>query len=181
MKPIRRAVAPLPARQRDERAGQNASPRRSGLPLIDRLWAKTDRRGPDECWEWGGHRNEKGYGRMDVAGRLIRCHRVSWEIHNGPIPVGKQVLHRCDNPPCWNPAHLFLGTNNDNIADRMRKGRTPCGEKHKSSKLTAERVREILKADGSQRELARRFGISRRHVGHIRRREVWKHIEVGQN
>lgn len=74
------------------------------------------------CWDWSGYKQPEGYGTFPHA-KTWYAHRVSWELHNGPIPDGMHVLHTCDNPPCSNPAHLFLGTVADNMADRKAKGR----------------------------------------------------------
>ena len=87
----------------------------------ERFWVKVVR-GPD-CWNWNGGKLVEGYGRFVDRGKYVLAHRVSWEIHNGPIPEGLCVLHRCDNPPCTNPDHLFVGTHGDNARDRAAKGR----------------------------------------------------------
>ena len=94
-------------------------------PLAERFWPKVDVRGPDECWPWRATQ-WRGYGKIGIGGATgtdVRAHRVSWEIHNGPIPAGMLVCHRCDAPSCVNPAHLFLGTQRDNMADMLAKGR----------------------------------------------------------
>lgn len=89
----------------------------------ERFWAKVAKLGVCSCWEWTGWRKETGYGRVRIDGRILYAHRVSWILANGPIPDDLRVLHRCDNPPCVNPDHLFLGTQGDNNADRDAKGR----------------------------------------------------------
>src|SRR5689334_4116509 len=76
--------------------------------LGERFWSKVDRRAPAECWLWLGSRDDKGYGRLDRNKRIARAHRLAWELTHGPIPDGLVVRHRCDNPPCVNPAHLLI-------------------------------------------------------------------------
>lgn len=90
--------------------------------LPERFWSRVLQK--PGCWEWTGAVNDSGYGRIAVRGRMEGAHRVSWELHHGPIPRGLWVLHCCDNPPCTNPAHLFLGTCQDNLADMRAKGRS---------------------------------------------------------
>lgn len=91
--------------------------------------------GPSECWEWSGSRDRKGYGFGDGG----RAHRLAWEWENGPVPAGLMVLHRCDNPPCCNPKHLFVGTALDNARDALAKGhhhnagKTHCPRGHELS------------------------------------------------
>jgi hypothetical protein len=92
----------------------------SGNP-VDRFWEKVDKSG--DCWLWTGHRGCKGYGAAWAEGRHQAAHRVSWELAFGAIPDGLHVLHHCDNPPCVNPDHLWLGTNSDNQRDCVAKGR----------------------------------------------------------
>lgn len=100
--------------------------------LAARYWAKVAKDGPTlvpelgRCWRWTASTTSFGYGQLNPGWRNaapVRAHRVSWEIHNGPIPAGLDVLHRCDNPPCSNPDHLFLGTALDNMRDMIAKGR----------------------------------------------------------
>lgn len=109
---------------------------RSGMqearrPMIERLLQRVVF-GATECWHWAGPRNAFGYGRMTSGGRLQVAHRLCWEVFNGPVPDGLSVLHKCDNPSCINPDHLWLGTYSDNIRDAWAKGRHKGNTKHRS-------------------------------------------------
>lgn len=97
--------------------------RRRERPVDQRFWAKLNRRGPRECWEWSGCKNENGYGQLYANGSARGAHRVAWELMRGAIPDGRSVLHRCDNPACCNPDHLFLGDHTANMRDMVAKGR----------------------------------------------------------
>lgn len=93
-------------------------------PIENRFWPRVERRGPDECWLWTGKRNAKGYGVIGRNGRRTIATQISWELAQGsPVPAELLVCHSCDNPPCVNPAHLWLGTNSDNMRDMVAKGR----------------------------------------------------------
>jgi len=92
--------------------------------LEERFFAKARKgRKPDDCWEWLAVTNSQGYGRIRVDDQMKLSHRISWWVHFGPIPKGLQVHHHCDNPPCSNPSHLWIGTQSDNIRDCSEKGR----------------------------------------------------------
>ena len=129
------------------------------------------------CWTWLGCTDLDGYGRFGVAGKTVLAHRVSYEMHNGKIPTNMCVLHRCDNPGCVNPAHLWSGTYLDNAQDRENKNRGAYGEKHWQAKLTEEQVREIRRSSKPQGAIAKRFGIDQAHVSRIKNRRKWKHIK----
>ena len=145
-------------------------------PLPERMWARTDTSGgANACWEWQGYRHPtRGYGQIGIGTRAAgigETHRVAWEVTHGPIPDGMFVCHKCDNPPCVNPAHLFLGTNADNVADMVAKGRGAKGFRLPHTKLSDEQVREIRELwnarVASQAAIAARFGISQGHVSGI--------------
>lgn len=116
--------------------------------LADRFWAKVDKSGgPDACWPWLAAVNGAGYGIIRLRGKNIRAHRVAWELASGQLNDRVHVLHRCDNPPCVNTAHLFTGTHGDNMADMAAKGRhlekyktLPSGDNHWARRLP-EKVR----------------------------------------
>ncbi len=130
------------------------------------------------CWVWTAGGIPDGYGTFPIGGdKRELAHRFSWRLHNGNIPEGMCVLHRCDVPSCVNPHHLFLGTHQDNMADRDKKGRCrargPKGEANGSAKLTEEAVKIIRESGKSRSEIARDFGVSPAAVGLVRRRKVW--------
>lgn len=153
-------------------------------PIQDRFWEKVKRGSVDECWPWTAHTHYKGYGVFGIDGYAEKAHRVSWEITNGEIPKGMCVCHKCDNPPCCNPNHLFLGTTGDNTRDSVRKGRfvsTKKGEGHVKHKLTDELVKRFRKLyDGgmSAYAIAKMFPIvTEATMIQVVRRKTWKHIE----
>lgn len=139
-----------------------------------RFWSKVEVRGPDECWEWKGPRHPQGYGRTKYGGRTVSAHRLAFMFSVGPIPAEMDVCHRCDNPPCCNPAHLFLGDHAANMADMKTKGRaksgSPKGEDHPQAKLSDADVREIrdrYRAGARQGVLASDFGVSQAYISRL--------------
>jgi hypothetical protein len=142
-------------------------------PWQERFWRYVTPGATDACWEWQGARNEHGYGRLARGGKhggQIKAHRASYEIHHGIDPGNLQVCHRCDNPPCVNPAHLFLGTMEDNLRDAAAKGRT--GPQRgtsaaKTRKITDDQVRDLrerVAAGATYAEVAEAFGIGERYA-----------------
>ena len=136
------------------------------------------------CWEWQGYCSTTGYGQVRINGKVHGTHRVAYEWAYGPIPEGMFVCHKCDNRPCCNPEHLFLGTVADNNADARQKGRhrnnPPRGEANTSAKLTEAQVIAIREAyankEANQTQLAKRYGVDLSTVWAIIRRKGWKHV-----
>lgn len=167
--------------------------------LIARFWAKVDKRGPDECWNWTAYKYPRtkfgpnGYGGFNVSSKIWKAHRFSYFLANGDIPGNLCVCHRCDNPACVNPAHLFLGTHAENNADAAKKGRHVAppntngfdkrrqfGVLNVKAKITANAVRairaEYAQGATSQQSIADRFGLRQTQVSRIIRRERWSHV-----
>ena len=167
--------------------------------LRQRFWEKvsTISNGPNGCWEWKAARGARGVGLIKRYGNMGPAARVAWELTQGPIGEGLFVCHRCDNPGCCNPRHLFLGTPRDNTQDMIAKGRdrhprgddhvfrkcperVPRGEVRGNVKLTADQVREIRHRASSERishrQLAKQYAVSRQLVDGIVSRERWQHV-----
>lgn len=167
---------------------------------IERFWGHVERRGLDECWPWL-RRLSRGYGKFTISRRgskyLIGAHRIAYLLGHNEDPADMLVCHRCDNPPCCNPAHLFKGTPKDNLADCSAKGRTArlTGDRHWSKKhpnlisrgskvggsvFTDDQVREIftlyLTGEHSHQSIADRFSVNRETVSVILRGRNWKHL-----
>jgi hypothetical protein len=129
------------------------------------------------CWLWTGHVGWGGYGHFNWAkGKPIKAPRASWELFIGKIPDGMHVLHTCDNRCCVNPDHLFLGTNNDNVADKVAKGRQSKGERSSLAKLNAALVNEIRNSSETDRAIGQRLGIGKSTINLVRQRKAWRHI-----
>lgn len=154
-------------------------PRRKNGPPTKAFIRKNSQIKKSGCWHWLlGTRRKRNftYGRIKFNGRTHAAHRVSWMLFQGSIPDGMFVCHRCDNPICVNPKHLFIGTNADNIRDSSRKGRLHFGERNGSAKLTEAKVRRIrmLSQRGIKGKiLARRFMVSEGNVSMIVNRLIW--------
>lgn len=159
-----------------------------GLSELERFEKRVTKH-EGSCWMWtGAYLRAKdrpmpdwhGFWRSGLGKPEITS-RAAWRLYVGPIPSGNWVLHRCDNPRCVNPAHLFLGTPADNVSDMHAKGRARqghvIGERHGMAKLTADMVREIRASKDRQIDLAERFGVSRTCISDVQRRVVWQHIE----
>jgi len=160
--------------------------------LEQRFRAKFDVGLPDECWEWQSARSN-GYGLLGNWPKSgIYAHRLAYELEHGPIPAGLFVCHDCDNPPCVNPAHLFLGTQADNLADMATKGRSaigdrngsrthpervPRGERHPQAKLTSQEageIRSLALAGWLQQDIADAYGVTFSLVSQIKRGVIWR-------
>ncbi|OLL21598.1 hypothetical protein BKE56_015630 [Rhodococcus sp. M8] len=132
----------------------------------------------EECWEWDGVKsNRSGYGIIQIEGRRVRVHRLSYEVHVGPIPDGMIVRHTCDNPPCLNPHHLQLGTQDDNMQDMKVRGRSSRGVARSNHKLTDRQVMEInSRSSETSKSLAREYGVSEWTIRGIRTGKRWSHV-----
>lgn len=139
------------------------------------------------CWIWLGCTDDNGYGLVTVKRVVHRAHRLAWSEVNGPITAGLHVLHKCDTPSCINPTHLFVGTNDDNVADKVRKNRQSRGEHHSSlvrkggehynSKLNPESVSAIRSSTERGTTLAERYGVSQATISEVRSRKTWGSYE----
>lgn len=143
----------------------------------ERFWSLVNRSGA--CWLWTGSLTALSYGvftgRIDGV-NFDKAHRYSWALHNGPIPEGKHVLHRCDNRWCVNPEHLWIGTQAENVEDALKKGRHVAGSRVGTSRFDDETIIAIRMADGPIADVARQFGCDYTHVMRIQRSDCWKHL-----
>lgn len=162
---------------------------------LKRFWAKVNKSGPvpahcpelGECWEWTASKHRFGYGyfRYPVNGKAttVYAHRIGWERASGPVPDGKCVLHRCDNPACVRAEHLFLGSKKDNSLDmiRKRRGWQPKlnGERCHQSRLTAEKVvlvRQKFASGVTQTAIAKEFGVTIQAINQVVKGRTWRHV-----
>lgn len=148
-----------------------------------RFLSRVKKGDPDECWPYQGYRSARGYGFVtEGAAKNTPAHRYMYRLVFGEVPDNKVVCHKCDNPPCCNPNHLWLGSNAENIQDMWRKGRgkqaRPLkGEAHMSAKLTEDDVREIRASSDPRPKLATRYGVSWGAIDCIQKRKTWKHVQ----
>lgn len=148
--------------------------RRRFMVRIPRLPSK-------ECWNWPGFTDPNGYGQVVLDGAVHKTHRVSWVLHNGPIPPSGMIRpysirHKCDNPTCVNPNHLFIGTDRDNALDATCKGRMAQGAEHYAAKLTEEQVAAIRTDTRPVRSIAEEFGVSKSTIYYAQRAKGWKRV-----
>ena len=156
------------------------------IPLATRFWAKVDKKGTGGCWLWTGATGSAGYGLIYNNGKVQSAHRVSWEMHNGDIITGDGyhgicVLHKCDVKSCVRPDHLFLGSHQDNITDKEKKGR---GRQAKGSaqylaKLTESNVlaiRALRKSGWPTALLAQKYGVNPGAIWQVVNRKTWRHV-----
>lgn len=148
---------------------------------LEAVWRRVSVGEPDACWPYQGALNQWGYGTVRIHGRTMLAHRAAFEAAAGRAAGEMRVCHRCDNPRCCNPAHLFLGTQAENVADCVAKGRfkSNVGENHPKARLTEQQVLEIrrLHASGLRAsQIAPRFGIRLGHAVDIINRRIWTHL-----
>lgn len=147
--------------------------------LENRFWMHVNKQDADSCWMWMGSHTKEGYGNFNSS----KAHRISYQLHFGEFPPYMDVLHKCDNPSCVNPDHLFLGTAQDNSDDMKRKGRASRGEASGNSKLTAQDVIDIRQGISDKKscvDLGRRFGVTSTAISDIKRGRTWKWLKTGQ-
>jgi hypothetical protein len=142
------------------------------------FWARVSKGDPEGCWLWTGQTDQRGYGLVTVSGKRFRAHRLAWELANGSSPGDMFVCHACDNPPCVNPAHLWLGTCRDNNHDMIAKGRHRAGRAETQARLTEEIVRQIKSSPERTTIIAERFGLRHSTVSAIRRGQNWAWVKV---
>ena len=151
-----------------------------GLTLEERFSAYTVEK-KDGCWKWIGYLDPNGYGRLNIKNVPILAHRISYQLYRGGIPKGMSICHKCDNPFCVNPDHLFLGTQKDNMDDMINKGRDHKrgmkGSEHPRSKLDEEKVKLIRLSSKTDMQLSIEYGVSRSVIYDAKHRNTWKHVK----
>lgn len=157
--------------------------------FVQRFWSRVQK--TDGCWIWTAAHKPEGYGKMWMNGKLESAHRISWILTRGPIPDGLWVLHKCDNPPCVNPDHLYIGYRKENGRDAAERHRIPygkdayfskcVGEKNFNARCTDQIVRDIRAKYVPRKfglwRLSKFFGLPRTTIGNIVNRRTWKHVQ----
>ena len=156
-------------------------PRWNYKNMEERFWTKVIKSSSEKCWLWQAFVNPDGYGQFRYKDRMVNAHRISWKLSGNSISNGEVICHKCDNPSCVNPKHLFSGTQTDNIKDMDNKGRrgSAIGEKSGRSKLTEKEVLEIrkLRKQGYKlKEISKKFNVSLYTIYDISNRRTWRHI-----
>lgn len=150
---------------------------------MERFWSKVKINDITDCWEWVSSRNNRGYGNFWYNGTSTKAHRMSYWLTFGSLDKDVLVCHKCDNPPCVNPNHLFVGTAQDNVQDRNIKLRhnLPKGENHWKSKLNNLQIidiRQLYRSGGTSfNKLAKQFNVSKKLILLIVHNKIWKHVE----
>jgi HNH endonuclease len=149
------------------------------LSLKDHLLVKRQTDPVTGCQNWTGCKTNRGYGQIWTDNKNQSVHRVAYKLWVGPIPAGLHVLHKCDNPACFNPDHLFTGSRQDNMTDMVNKRRQSIGLSRPLAKLTEETAREIislLNSNRTSRDVARQFGVSHTTILDIWNGKIWRHL-----
>lgn len=150
-----------------------AAKRWSNPTFEERFWNRVNVSGPDECWEWQGNRMVNGYGRLKRNGHQVGAHRIALEMDLGRIEPGLKALHRCNNPACCNPKHLYQGTTSDNLMDAWRAGSFAHRQRRNLTEGAIFKIREQVSSGKSQIQVAKFFGVNQstisRIVHHVRR------------
>lgn len=146
----------------------------------DRFWANVKVGPPNRCWEWAGTKSDSGYGLFKINYKQYRAHRLIYELwHRVRLTEGEQVCHRCDNPGCVNPFHLFTGIHDDNMSDMARKGRSPRGSRNGMAKLTRKDVLTIRNRSSKGEPvdvISEDYPVSSAAIYRIIARKTWKHV-----
>ena len=150
---------------------------RPRISLSEKIEKHTIRIPESGCWVWMSTIHENGYGRVCAGKKPFYAHRVSYEQKYGPIPSGMMALHHCDVRCCVNPDHIFVGTQQNNMTDKVRKNRQAKGISHGNAKLTEDQVREIKSSSETSIKLAAKFDYSASMIRAIKNGNLWKHLE----
>ena len=147
------------------------------VDINKRFWDKVEK--TDTCWNWTASSADGRYGQFKYNGTMVLAHRLSWKLHNGPIPEGKHVLHKCNNPRCVNPKHLYIGTHTDNMRDKFKDGTSFRGKNHPLARLTEETVKTIkwlISRGAMQKDLAVIYGVAPNTISEVNSGRTWSHV-----